>query len=90
VTIAMVAFEVVGLREFCRVYYVRPKLRDYTRLVLGTPLYQLMLAAAACRAVTRELRGERAWEKTTHRGAHRGAIDSGALELARSGAAAGT
>jgi glycosyltransferase XagB len=88
VTIAMVAFEVVGLREFCRVYYVRPKLRDYVRLVLGTPLYQLMLAAAACRAVARELRGERGWEKTAHGGAHRGATDSGALELARSGAAA--
>ncbi len=89
-TIAMVAFEVVGLREFCRVYYVRPKLRDYTRLILGTPLYQVMLAAAACRAVTRELRGERGWEKTNHSGAHRGAPASGALELSRSGAAAGT
>ncbi len=87
VTIAMVAFEVVGLREFCRVYYVRPKLRDYARLILGTPLYQLMLAAAACRAVTRELRGERGWEKTAHGGAHRVAANSGALELARSGAA---
>jgi glycosyltransferase XagB len=88
-TAAMVAFEVVGLREFCRVYYVRPKLRDYTRLLLGTPLYQLMLAAAACRAVARELRGERGWEKTTHSGVPRGAADSGALELSHSGAAAG-
>jgi glycosyltransferase XagB len=88
-TTAMVAFEVVGLREFCRVYYVRPKLRDYARLLLGTPLYQGMLAAAACRAVVREARGERGWEKTTHSGAHRSAPASGALELARSGAAAG-
>src|SRR6201996_9019366 len=31
-TLAMVAFELVGLREFCRVYHVRPKKTDYVRL----------------------------------------------------------
>jgi cellulose synthase/poly-beta-1,6-N-acetylglucosamine synthase-like glycosyltransferase len=88
-TVAMVAFEVVGLREFCRVYHVRPKLRDYARLVLGTPFYQVMLALSTCRAVLRELRGARDWEKTAHSGAHR-AERSGALELARSAATAET
>jgi hypothetical protein len=83
----MVAFELVGLREFCRIYYVRPRLRDYVRLVAGTPFYQLMLAVAACRAVLREARGERGWEKTAHSGAHRNVAASGALELARSEAA---
>lgn len=83
-TLAMVVFELVGLREFCRVYYVRPRLRDYARLVLGTPFYQVMLAVAACRAVVREARGERGWEKTAHSGAHRNVAGSGALELARS------
>jgi cellulose synthase/poly-beta-1,6-N-acetylglucosamine synthase-like glycosyltransferase len=87
-TLAMVAFELVGLREFCRIYYVRPRPRDYLRLVLGTPLYQVMLAIAACRAVLREARGERGWEKTAHSGAHRSAGASGALELARSAASA--
>jgi cellulose synthase/poly-beta-1,6-N-acetylglucosamine synthase-like glycosyltransferase len=70
-TIAMVVFELVGVREFCRVYLVRPRLRDYVRLAIGTPFYQLMLAAAAFRAVVREARGQRGWEKTAHSGAHR-------------------
>jgi cellulose synthase/poly-beta-1,6-N-acetylglucosamine synthase-like glycosyltransferase len=83
-TLAMLVFELVGLREFCRIYYVRPRLRDYARLVLGTPFYQVMLAVAACRAVVREARGERGWEKTAHSGAHRNVAGSGALELARS------
>jgi cellulose synthase/poly-beta-1,6-N-acetylglucosamine synthase-like glycosyltransferase len=83
-TIAMLVFEVVGLREFCRVYYVRPRLRDYLRLVIGAPFYQVILAVAAVRAVARELRGERGWEKTAHKGAHRDSTNtSGALELAR-------
>jgi cellulose synthase/poly-beta-1,6-N-acetylglucosamine synthase-like glycosyltransferase len=85
-TIAMLTFEVVGLREFCRVYYIRPRMRDYLRLVVGTPFYQVVLALAACRAVARELRGERGWEKTAHRGAHRESDGrSGAIELARYG-----
>jgi cellulose synthase/poly-beta-1,6-N-acetylglucosamine synthase-like glycosyltransferase len=83
-TIAMLVFEVVGLREFCRVYYVRPRLRDYLRLVIGAPFYQVILAVAALRAVAREVRGERGWEKTPHKGAHReSAGTSGAHELAR-------
>jgi hypothetical protein len=67
------------------VYYVRPRIRDYVRLVVGAPFDQVVLAVAACRAVVRELRGERGWEKTAHSGAHRDAVP-GAFELARSGA----
>lgn len=70
-TLLMVAFEMVGLREFCRVYYVRPRLRDYVVLALGTFPYALILGAAALRAVWREARGQRGWEKTSHTGAHR-------------------
>jgi cellulose synthase/poly-beta-1,6-N-acetylglucosamine synthase-like glycosyltransferase len=83
-TLAMVAFELVGLRDFCRIYHVRPRAYDYARLLLGTPIYQVVLAAAACRAVIRQALGRRDWEKTAHSGAHRGAAGSGALELARS------
>ena len=72
-TVAMLLFEMVGLREFCRVYYVRVRFSDYLRLVLGAPFYQVILSAAALRAVWRELRGQRGWEKTSHSGAHRGA-----------------
>ncbi len=77
-TLATLAFEVAGLREFCRLYYCRPRLRDYVRLILGTFPYQVILAGAAVRALVRELVGARGWEKTTHVGAHRnpGVIDA--------------
>ncbi|HJQ41727.1 MAG TPA: glycosyltransferase [Jatrophihabitantaceae bacterium] len=70
-TLATLAFEAAGLREFGRLYYVRPRAWDYVRLVAGTFVYQVILAAAAIRAVARELRGARGWEKTAHVGAHR-------------------
>jgi cellulose synthase/poly-beta-1,6-N-acetylglucosamine synthase-like glycosyltransferase len=81
-TVAMVMFELVALREFCRVYYVRSRFTDYLRLLLGTAPYQAVLAVAAVRAVLRELRGERGWEKTSHSGAHRSGAESGGVELA--------
>jgi hypothetical protein len=70
-TVATLAFEVAGLREFGRIYYVRPKPIDYARLLVGTFFYQIILAGAALRAVAREALGHRGWEKTTHVGAHR-------------------
>src|SRR5205085_10481324 len=70
-TLAALAFEVAGLRDFCRLYFVRPKPYDYVRLLLGTFLYQVVLAGAALRAVVRELVGARGWEKTARVGAHR-------------------
>jgi cellulose synthase/poly-beta-1,6-N-acetylglucosamine synthase-like glycosyltransferase len=70
-TLATLAFEAAGLREFGRIYYVRPRLRDYARLLLGTFFYQWLLASAALRAVGREALGRRGWEKTAHIGAHR-------------------
>src|SRR4029450_7795807 len=36
----------------------------------GVLLYQAVLAFAAVRAVVRELRGDRGWEKTAHMGLH--------------------
>lgn len=68
--VLMVAIEVAGLREFGRGFGERVRLYDYVRLVLGTVPYQLVLAGAATRAVVRELRGVRGWEKTDHVGAH--------------------
>jgi cellulose synthase/poly-beta-1,6-N-acetylglucosamine synthase-like glycosyltransferase len=82
-TIAMVVFEAVGLREFCRVYYVRPRAIDYLRLLVGAPFYQVVLAAAACRAVLRELRGDHSWEKTAHSGAHRDPAAAPLIDVAR-------
>jgi cellulose synthase/poly-beta-1,6-N-acetylglucosamine synthase-like glycosyltransferase len=76
-TAAMAAFEVVGLREFCRVYYIRARWTDYLILVVGTPFYQVLLGVAAVRAVVREARGQRGWEKTSHSGAHLSPVLSG-------------
>src|SRR3954447_2012113 len=72
-TLATVAFEIAGLRDFCRLYFVRPRTRDYLRLLAGTFVYQVILAGAAERAGVRELAGARGWEKTAHIGAHRAA-----------------
>ena len=68
--LAMLVAEVVGLGEFCRTYGQRPSMRDYGRLVLGLLLYQGVLAYAATRAVVREARGARGWDKTAHLGLH--------------------
>lgn len=70
-TLATLAFEVAGLREFGRVFYTRPRPRDYLKLVVGMFPYQVMLAGAAVRAVAREALGLRGWEKTAHTGLHR-------------------
>ena len=70
-TLAALAVEAAGLGEFCRSYGHRARLLDYLRLLLGTFPYHLLLGAAALRAVLRERRGERGWEKTAHVGAHR-------------------
>jgi glycosyltransferase XagB len=70
-TLATLAVEGAGLGEFCRSYGHRARLLDYLRLLLGTFPYHLLLGAAALRAVLRERRGERGWEKTAHVGAHR-------------------
>lgn len=67
----VVAVQAAGLRDFCRSYGHRARVRDYLRLVAGAPFYQLLLGYAALRAVVREGRGERGWEKTEHVGAHR-------------------
>jgi cellulose synthase/poly-beta-1,6-N-acetylglucosamine synthase-like glycosyltransferase len=68
--LSLLVVEVAGLGEFCREYGERASLRDYARLVVGLPLYQAALTFAAARAVTREARGARGWEKTTHLGLH--------------------
>jgi glycosyltransferase XagB len=69
-TSTAVVMEVVALHEFGRLFEKRVRLRDYLRLVLGTAPYQVMLAAAAIRAVWRTWQGDNSWEKTAHVGAH--------------------
>jgi cellulose synthase/poly-beta-1,6-N-acetylglucosamine synthase-like glycosyltransferase len=69
-TLATLAIELVGLREFGRSFGQRIGWRDYLVLLIGTVPYQMVLAAAAVRASLREVRGVRTWEKTEHVGAH--------------------
>jgi cellulose synthase/poly-beta-1,6-N-acetylglucosamine synthase-like glycosyltransferase len=68
--VAVLAVEIVGLDEFSRAYGQRASPRDYGRLVVGLPLYQAVLAFSAARALVREARGARGWEKTAHLGLH--------------------
>ncbi|NHI16075.1 glycosyltransferase family 2 protein [Microbacterium sp. CBS5P-1] len=72
-TLITVVVEAAGLAEFGRVYGKKVRVRDYARLILGLLPYQVFLAAAAIRAVVRQLRGDGSWEKTEHTGAHRDA-----------------
>jgi glycosyltransferase XagB len=76
-TLATLAVEVAALGEFCRNYQRRARIRDYLRLLLGALPYHLLLGMAALRAVIREQRGERGWEKTAHVGAHRQEAERG-------------
>jgi glycosyltransferase XagB len=80
--LSMLGVELVGIGDFCRAYGERPSARDYCRLILGMPIYQAVLAYAAARAVTREARGDRGWEKTEHHGLHLGADVGGKVRLA--------
>lgn len=75
-TLIMLSVEAAGLREFGRLYGRRVTAKDYARLVLGTFPYQLLLGAAAIRAVYRDQKGTNSWEKTEHTGAHRTAQPS--------------
>ena len=70
-TLVTMAVESAALGEFGREFGIRIRVRDQARLLLGTVPYQLLLAAAAVRAVWRESRGHGGWEKTTHTNAHR-------------------
>ena len=76
-TLGTFAFEAVALHEFGRLYKLRVRVIDYVKLIVGGPFYQVLLAAAALRAVWRDRRGEHGWELTQHVGAHLDAEDRG-------------
>ncbi|MDX6350827.1 MAG: glycosyltransferase XagB [Streptomyces sp.] len=67
---AMTVFECVALHDFGREYGFRITPLHYAKLLIGTPVYGLILAAAAVRAVWREYTGRKDWELTSHVGAH--------------------
>jgi cellulose synthase/poly-beta-1,6-N-acetylglucosamine synthase-like glycosyltransferase len=61
----------VGLYEFTRVHGLRTSRLSWLHLLIGYLPYQWLLGYAAFRAVWRQMRGIRSWEKTAHTGAHR-------------------
>ena len=69
--LAHVLTSVIGLREFTEAHGAEVSSRDMIRLILAWFPYQFVLAYAAGRAVSRQLRGISNWEKTQHVGAHR-------------------
>ncbi|MEJ5946039.1 glycosyltransferase family 2 protein [Pseudokineococcus basanitobsidens] len=71
-TLLTVGFETVILREFGHDLGFRVRWRDQVVLVLTTPLYQVVLAAASVRALWRFVGRDFTWEKTRHSGAHLG------------------
>ena len=77
-TLATVALEACMLREFGRDHGFPIRGRDFARLVLGTPAYQLVLATAAVRAYAKYRLGDFRWEKTEHVGSHLGSLATGA------------
>jgi cellulose synthase/poly-beta-1,6-N-acetylglucosamine synthase-like glycosyltransferase len=68
--LSILAVEMVGLHDFCRMYGERATTRDYARLIVGLPFFQVVISFAAARAVVREALGLREWEKTMHFGFH--------------------
>jgi cellulose synthase/poly-beta-1,6-N-acetylglucosamine synthase-like glycosyltransferase len=72
----------LGLREFTALHGLRAAPLDMVRLLIAYMPYQVLLGFAALRAVWRQVRGQRGWEKTRHVGAHR----SAAVGTARAGA----
>lgn len=67
----MLLISVIGLREFGADQRLRIRPWHYLSLVLSFFPYQGLLLVSAVRAMLREFRGHRGWEKTAHTGRHR-------------------
>jgi cellulose synthase/poly-beta-1,6-N-acetylglucosamine synthase-like glycosyltransferase len=69
--IIQLGISAVGLYEFASVHRLRASPLVLAQLLVAYVPYQWVLGYAALRAVWRQIRGERGWEKTAHTGAHR-------------------
>ncbi len=63
--------QLMGLREFTRIYHQRASLWHYASLLLLTPVYQALLAAAAAVALYKYATGDTTWYKTGRAAEHR-------------------
>jgi len=71
VAVIMLMISLVGLHEFGRDQKVRVHFLHYLVLIVTFIPYQFLLMVSAVRALLREIRGSRGWEKTAHAGRHR-------------------
>jgi cellulose synthase/poly-beta-1,6-N-acetylglucosamine synthase-like glycosyltransferase len=69
-TLAVLAFEIAALHDFGKQYQLPVRFTHYLKLIISAPFYQVVLMAAALRAVWRERTGRNNWELTRHIGAH--------------------
>jgi glycosyltransferase XagB len=76
---------IIGLHEFTGAHGLHASRAAVFRMAFAWIPYQLVLAYAAFRAVSRQLRGISNWEKTQHIGAHRGHLSGGPEELPEAG-----
>ncbi|GAA3453142.1 glycosyltransferase family 2 protein [Dactylosporangium matsuzakiense] len=74
--IITLATQLIGLREFARSYRQKVLWRHYAFLLVGAPVYQWVLMAAAFWAVYQHVDGNTVWHKTAHGGHHRPALAS--------------
>jgi cellulose synthase/poly-beta-1,6-N-acetylglucosamine synthase-like glycosyltransferase len=75
-TLMIVAIENVALHEFGKDFKFDVRVRDYFKLTLSTPLYQMVLGFSSVRAMVKYRRGDFGWEKTSHKGAHLTIVDA--------------
>lgn len=75
--VIMLMVSIIGLYEFGKDQGLRVRLRSYVMLVLSFIPYQAVLMVSAVRAMAREFRGNRGWEKTAHTGNHRDLATAG-------------
>jgi cellulose synthase/poly-beta-1,6-N-acetylglucosamine synthase-like glycosyltransferase len=64
--------QLVGLREFTRVYRQKASIWHYASVLFLAPVYQAILAAAAVVAVYKYAKGDTRWYKTGRAAEHRG------------------
>jgi cellulose synthase/poly-beta-1,6-N-acetylglucosamine synthase-like glycosyltransferase len=65
------ATQLIGLHDFCRQYGQRATIWHYASLLFLTPLYQVVLAAAASVAAWKYATGDTTWYKTGRLAEHR-------------------
>jgi cellulose synthase/poly-beta-1,6-N-acetylglucosamine synthase-like glycosyltransferase len=63
--------QLFGLSEFGRAYDTKPSFWHYASILCLTPLYQLVLSAAAIVALYKFLKGDNTWYKTGRAASHR-------------------